>query len=100
MNRQNHKAPVYTTIVDILSNAHISEKPERLQLNQLSAHAQANIAEAKLHGCRPVCVYWPDGRQAHFLIGVGVDMPSPEMIVTAYQACLRTNKIFPEGVTS
>jgi len=100
MNRLDRKPTAYTTVVDILANVHVSEKPERLQIEKLPAHTQAKIAEAQLNGYRPVCVYWPDGRQAHMLIESNADMPSPGRVVAAYLGCLRTNKIFPEGVTS
>lgn len=86
--------------VDILANAHISEKSERLRIAEIAPELLAHIILARLDGYRPVCVYWPDGKTALLLIPAEATMPQPDRIIAAYRECEKTDKIFPEGVQS
>lgn len=90
----------YTRAADILSSAHISEKPKRLQLDQLPSEIRAHIVAARMHGLRPVCIDWPDGKHALTLLESGATMPRPETIIAAYRQCEKTDQIFPEGSQS
>lgn len=100
MSRPNHRASAYASSADILADAHISEKPERLQIDRLSPEIQAHIVAAIMHGLRPVCIDWPDGKHALTLLESGATMPRPEKIIAAYRQCEKTAQIFPEGSQS
>jgi hypothetical protein len=84
--------------VEILANAHISEKPERIQFEQLPPDIQIHVVTAKLQGLRPVSIDWPDGKHAIMALEPNAIMPRPEMIIAAYRECEKSDKVFPEGM--
>ena len=87
----------YTTTAEILANALISDNPEIMQLDQLDAATQLQIVTARLHGYHPVSVRWAGGLFALMFCEPGTNMPHPQQVIAAYQQCLQTSKVFPEG---
>ena len=87
----------YTTAADILANAHISDSPEIMQLDQLDTATKLHIVTARLQGYHPVSVRWPGGQFALLLCEPGTNMPDPQKVIAAHQQCLQTSKDFPSG---
>lgn len=89
----------YRSDADILDTAHISEDPNRMQISLLTPEVNAVLVEGRLHGHRPVCVYWPCGEFALMFLEADGTLP-PEKIIAAYRRCKRSNQCFPEGESS
>jgi hypothetical protein len=96
MKRQKHAH--YSTNVNILAEARISDDPEIMCIDQLAPKDQAHIAAARLKGFHPVSVRWPGGQFALMFCEPGTRWPSTTNIITAYKHCLTTTQVFPQGV--
>lgn len=100
MKRPKRYTKAVRSDIDILAQAHFSEKPERCSVEHLPPAIKAEILEARLRGFRLMNVYWPDGKFALLLLQSGEALPRPEMIIAAYRQCEETRLIFPKGVRS
>lgn len=88
---------VYATTTEILATARISDDPEIMCIDQLSADVQAHIATARLHGYHPISVRWASGQFALIFCEPGTYWPGIKNIVTAYEHSLNITQVFPEG---
>jgi hypothetical protein len=96
ITRKRH--PIYTSVVDILANAHFTEDPERLEIDKLPAHAQLVIKESIEQGFRPMRITWPNGQTAIVPVPNGFALPHPAEICRAYRRGAKVTAIWPEVV--
>jgi hypothetical protein len=87
----------YTTKLEILENAHVSDDPETMGVETLAPEVQAHIVTARLQGYHLVSVRWPTGQFALMFCEPGCQWPDPQQVIAAYQRCLQTSKVFPIG---
>ncbi|WP_210546576.1 hypothetical protein [Rhodoferax sp. PAMC 29310] len=77
----------YSTYADILANALVSDRPEIMQIEQLSPAVRAQIASGQQQGLHLVSVRWLSGQFALMFCEPGCNMPSSEKVIAAYSQC-------------
>lgn len=87
----------YSTYADILANTLVSDKPEIMQIEQLSPANQAHVISGRREGLHLVSVRWLSGQSALMFCEPGCNMPSPEKVIAAYFQCRWATTTSPNG---